>query len=140
MWPVVVVDGGEGVQQCLELGEGGGLGILGGEPVLEGLLEPLGFALGLRVVRFAVFLGDARRRSSCSKALRPPLPPDSRVVNTIPLSVNVEAGMPCLAVAARKTASTMGPVTRFQAVTDTAYREWSSSQVKTSVPAPPASG
>ena len=30
----------------------------------------------------------------CSKPLRPPLPPDSRVVNTIPLSVSVEAGMP----------------------------------------------
>ena len=30
----------------------------------------------------------------------------------------------------------MGPVTRFQAVTDKAYREWSSSQVKISVPVP----
>jgi hypothetical protein len=33
----------------------------------------------------------------------------------------------------------MGPVTRFQAVTDKAYREWSSSQVKISVPVPSAS-
>jgi hypothetical protein len=45
--PLVVVAGGEGVQEGLELGEVSGLGVLGGEPFLEGLLEPLGFALGL---------------------------------------------------------------------------------------------
>jgi len=39
----------EGVEQGLELGEVGGLGILGGRPFLEGLLEPLGLALGLRL-------------------------------------------------------------------------------------------
>jgi len=32
---------------------------LGGQPVLERLLEPLGYALGLGVVGAAVFLGDA---------------------------------------------------------------------------------
>src|SRR5215211_736533 len=37
-----------------------------------------------------------RRRSSDSRPLRPPLPPDSRVVNTIALSVSVDAGAPCL--------------------------------------------
>ena len=36
-----------------------------------------------------------RRRSSCSRPLRPPLPPDRRVVKTMPLSVRVEAGTPC---------------------------------------------
>jgi len=41
---------------------------------------------------------------------------------------------------ARKVASTTGPVTRCQAVTDRAYREWSSSQVTISVPVPSASG
>jgi hypothetical protein len=45
----MVVGVGESVQESLELGEGGGLGVLGGQPVLEGLLEPFGFALGLRL-------------------------------------------------------------------------------------------
>ena len=51
------------------------------------------------------------RRSSCSRALRPPRPPEKRVVNTIPLSVRVEAGMPWAATAARNVSCTMGPVT-----------------------------
>jgi hypothetical protein len=37
MRPLVVADTGEGVQEGLELGEVGGLGGLGAEPVLEGL-------------------------------------------------------------------------------------------------------
>ena len=56
--PLVVVDGGEGAEKGLEFGKGGGLGVLGGQPVLQRLLEPLGFALGLGVVRAAVFLPD----------------------------------------------------------------------------------
>jgi hypothetical protein len=52
-------DGGEGVQQGLGLGKGQGLGWLGAEPVLHRLLEPLDLALGLGVVRLAVFLPDA---------------------------------------------------------------------------------
>ena len=63
-----------------------------------------------------------RCRSSCSKPLRPPLPPDSRVVNTMPLSVRVEAGAPCAGDGGAERRETMGPVTRFQAVTDRAYR------------------
>ena len=35
-----------------------------------------------------------RRRSSFSRALRPPLPPAKRVVKTMPLSVRVDAGIP----------------------------------------------
>jgi hypothetical protein len=50
---------GEGVQEGLELGNGDGLGRLGAEPVLEGLLEPLDFALGLGVAGFPVLLPDA---------------------------------------------------------------------------------
>jgi len=57
--PLVVADAGEGVQEGLELGEDGGLGGLGAEPVLEGLLEPLHLPLGLRVVRLPVFLPDS---------------------------------------------------------------------------------
>ncbi len=53
---LVVVDAGEGVQQGLEVGEGGGLDGLGAEPVLHGLLESFDFPLGLGVVRLAVLL------------------------------------------------------------------------------------
>jgi hypothetical protein len=59
----------------------------------------------------------------CSKALRPPLPPDSRVVNTIPLSVRVEAGMPCVSSALVNVVTTTLPVTRRWAVTEMAQRE-----------------
>ena len=57
------------------------------------------------------FCATCRRRSSASRALRPPLPPARRVVNTIPLSVRVEAGVPWAATAARNAARTTGPVT-----------------------------
>jgi hypothetical protein len=58
--PLVVVEVGEGVQEGLELGEVCGLGRLGGEPVFEGLLEPLYLALGLGMAGFPVFLLDAQ--------------------------------------------------------------------------------
>jgi hypothetical protein len=81
--PVLVVGGGEGVEEGLELGERAGLGVLGGEPVLEGLLESFDFALGLGWFGRPFFWVMPRRRSSCSMALRPPRPPEYRVVNTI---------------------------------------------------------
>ena len=59
MRAVGVVDAGEGVQQGLEPGEGGGLVRLGAEPVLHRLLEAFDLALGQGVVRLAVFLLDA---------------------------------------------------------------------------------
>ena len=81
-----------------------------------------------------------RRWSSTSKLLRPRvprwLPPDRRVVKTMPLSVSVEAGIPCVATAVRNLASTIGPVTWWWAVTVRAYRQWSSSQFRISVSAP----
>ena len=40
--------------------------------------------------------------SRVSKPLRPPRPPARRVVNTIPLSVKVEAGIPWVSIAAVK--------------------------------------
>ena len=58
--PLVVVGGGELTEQCLQLGDGGGLAGLGGEPFLHGLLESFDFALGLGVVRLAVLLPDAQ--------------------------------------------------------------------------------
>ncbi len=61
------------------------------------------------------FWTTPRRLSSASKLLRPRvpcrLPPDRRVVNTMPLSVSVEAGIPWVAMALRNSASTIGPVT-----------------------------
>jgi hypothetical protein len=53
-------ESGEGVQQGLQGGEAGGLGMLGGQPVFQGLLEPLRLALGLGVVGAAVLLPDAQ--------------------------------------------------------------------------------
>ena len=47
MRPLLVVNRGEGVEEGLQLGEGGGLLGLGAEPFFEGLLEPFDFALGL---------------------------------------------------------------------------------------------
>lgn len=49
----------ERVGQGLELRRGGGLGGLGAEPFLEGLLESPGLALGLGVAGLAVLLGHA---------------------------------------------------------------------------------
>ena len=89
-----VAGAGEGAGQGLQLGDRGGLGLLGAEPFLGGLLEPLDFALGLGWFGFPFFWMIPRRRSSVSRPLRPPLPPEKRVVNTIPLSVSVEAGAP----------------------------------------------
>jgi hypothetical protein len=48
--PLVVAGGGELVEQCLQLGDGGGLAGLGGEPFVKGLLKSFYFALGLGVV------------------------------------------------------------------------------------------
>ena len=130
-----VVVGGEGVQLLLESGEGGG-GRAGGQPFLQGLLESFDFALGLGVAGRPFFWVTPRRRSSFSRALRPPRPPASRVVQTMPLSVRVEAGMPCFAQAARKVARVTSPVVTGCAVTDRASREWSSIQdtISASVP------
>ena len=53
--PLVVLDG-EGVQQPLEVGDGGALVGLGAQPLLHGLLEAFDLALGLRVPGAAVLL------------------------------------------------------------------------------------
>src|SRR6266545_2802339 len=58
-----------------------------------------------------LFCSTWRRRSSASRALRPPRPPAKRVVKTIGLSVNVAAGVPKRATVARKRSRTVGPVT-----------------------------
>ena len=75
-----VAGDGEGVRQGLEFLEGGGLTRLGAEPVLEGLLEPLDFPLGLGWFGLPFFCLMPTRRSPASRWFRPPLPPASRVV------------------------------------------------------------
>ena len=51
--------------------------------------------------------------SSFSRPLREARPPlAKRVVNTKPLSVNVENGVPCCAIVLRKVCTTARPVTR----------------------------
>src|SRR5215207_4018203 len=56
--PVVLL--GEGVEQGLELGDAGRLLLLGGQPLLEGLLEPFHLAAGGGVVGPGVLLHDAQ--------------------------------------------------------------------------------
>ncbi len=107
---VVVVD--EAVEQGLQLSHGSRLGSLRAQPLLGGLLEAFDLAAGGGGVRAEFFWRTPRRRSSAFRALRPPLPPDRRMVNTMPLSVRVEAGAPCAATAARNAVSTRAPVTR----------------------------
>jgi hypothetical protein len=109
--PLVVVDGGELVEQGLQLGEGGGLDGLGGEPLLEVCWKRSTLPQVVGWLGLACFCATCRRCSSASRALRPPLPPARRVVNTIPLSVRVDAGVPWAATAARNAARTTGPVT-----------------------------
>ena len=109
--PLVVVDAGEEIEQVLQASEGSGLGGLGAEPFLQGLLEPLDLALGLGF-GLPFFWVMPRRRRSVSRPLRPPLPPENRVVKTMPLSVRVAAGVPCCSQAPRKASSTIGPVPR----------------------------
>jgi hypothetical protein len=136
VWPVVVVLLDEPVQQRLQLGDGGWLDWLAVEPLLEGLLEPFDFAAGGGWFGGEFFCTTPSRRSSVSKALRPPRPPASRVVKTVPLSVSVEAGIPYWATVVRNVASTIGPVIRRWAVTESAWRAQSSSQDKISTSAP----
>ena len=54
----------------------------------------------------------------------------------MPLSVNVDAGIPCVAMVCRKVASTIGLVTAVCALACSALREQSSSQDKISLSAP----
>jgi hypothetical protein len=75
VWPLVVVDGGEGVEEGLQLGEGGGLGGLGGEPVLRVCWNRSALPWVWGWFGLPFFWVMPRWRSSCSKLLRPPLPP-----------------------------------------------------------------
>jgi hypothetical protein len=88
---VVFVD--EDVESGLQFGDGGGAG-LAGEPAFEGLVESSTLPQVVGWLGVALIWVMPRLCSSASKALRPPLPPESRVVKTMPLSVRVDAGTP----------------------------------------------
>jgi hypothetical protein len=60
VWPLVVVDRGELVEQGLQVGDGGGLVGLRAQPVLHRLLEPLHLAAGRGVVGGGVLLGHVQ--------------------------------------------------------------------------------
>src|SRR5689334_4634050 len=62
--PVAVVGVDEGVDQRLQLGQGGRLNPLGLQPLLQGLLEPLDLPAGGRVVGSEFFWSTPRARSS----------------------------------------------------------------------------
>ena len=96
---LTVVDVDEAVEQRLELGDVAGW---------SGWARSQAFIVCWKRSTFPHVVGwfgreffwmMPKRRSSVSRPLRPPLPPDSRVVNTIPLSVSVDAGAPCLLTA-----------------------------------------
>ena len=130
--PLLAVDLGDGVEQGLQLGEDGGLLWLGAKLRFEGLLEPFDLALGLGMVGLAFFCVMLSSRSSCSRWLRPGVPPKCQTMKTRPLSVSVDAGKLCVAADARNVASTIGSVTGRCAVTDRAQREESSNHVRIS--------
>src|SRR5947209_18163420 len=60
------------LQLCLQLGDGPG-GWSGREPALQGLVKPLGLALGLGVAGGTVLLADTEQRQDVFDALRPPV-------------------------------------------------------------------
>ena len=117
---VVFID--EFIKQHLELLDRGRLDRLGSEPFLECLLKPFDFALGGWVVWFAVLLGGVEAAEFVLEAVAAALASDAGEadVNTMLLSVTVEAGIPAFLTAWRNSANTIGVVRRGWAVTRTA--------------------
>ena len=88
---VVVV--GKGVELLLEFDQGDRWG-LGSNPFFKGLVEPFDLPLCLGWPGRPFFCWMWYLLRVFSKALRPPLAPARRAVNTSPLSVRVDAGGP----------------------------------------------
>src|SRR5262245_6630213 len=116
----MVVDVDEAVEQRLQVGQRGGLNGLGGQPLLQRLLESLYLAAGGGVVRPAVLLHHAEAAQFGFERVAAAFPAGVAGRINHPLSVNVEAGMPCWAAVSPNAATTIGPVTRRCAVTDRA--------------------
>ena len=71
MWPLLVVGEAEGIELSLNAGEAGGCRSLA-EIALEGLVETLDLALGLRVAWRAVLLTDAKVGEQVLEAVAAP--------------------------------------------------------------------
>ena len=89
-----VVVGSEGVEEPLELDDRGWLDLLGPHHCFMVFWNRSTFPQVVGWFGREFFCITPRRCSSVSKPLRPPLPPENRVVKTMPLSVSVEAGTP----------------------------------------------
>ena len=112
VWAVVVVDLDETAEmKGLQLGDGGRLG-LGAEPSFEGLLEAFDFAAGGWMVRSRVLLDDVQADQFGFEGVTATTPAGVAVENTMPLSVNVDAGRPWSSTAVRNVVSTARAVTR----------------------------
>jgi hypothetical protein len=104
----VVVLVGERVEQGLQLRDGAGLVGWAASHLLRVCWKRSTLPQVVGLFGRLFFCSTWWPRSSASKASRPPA---KRVVNTIALSVSVEAGVPKRATAARKRSPTIGPVT-----------------------------
>jgi hypothetical protein len=102
-----VVGDGEAIEQGLQVSQGGWAGWARSQ-FFRVCWNRSTFPCVWGWFGFPFFWVMPRRRSSASRALRPPRPPANRVVNTSPLSVKVEAGAPWAATAARNAARTAG--------------------------------
>ena len=121
MWSVVVVVVDEGVELGLELGDRGWLVVGRGASVFMVCWKRSTLPQVVGWLGREFFWRTRSRTSSVSRPLRLVRPPwAKRVVNTKPLSVKVENGVPWRSTAARKVATTAGPVTGRWAVTDRA--------------------
>jgi hypothetical protein len=114
---VVVLD--EGLEECLELGEIARGGV-SGEPAFEVWWNRSTFPHVVGWFGFEFFWTTPRVSRRVSKPLRPPRPPERRVVKIMPLSVSVEAGTPRVSVAVVNVSITSVPFTRSWAVTEMA--------------------
>lgn len=116
---LLVVVLAEQVELVLQGGEVGCCGA-GGEPALQGLVEPFDLALGLRVSGRAVLLADTEDRQQVLKRVSAAAEPGC----VDPAVVGQCAGRRTVrSIVSRKVATTVSPVTGWWAVKDKRNRE-----------------